>query len=125
MQKGGAPYGTLRLLVSEPDPLVRGPAGEGAYSCGGYYDPVAADRHDLEVIATVLLPAGFVVLGANRALLAIAHEVEAGLLQCRGLRGYRLAEAARRWPRARLYSSEPRSSALPSIRILIPGFACR
>jgi hypothetical protein len=42
-----------------------------------YDDPVAADRHDTEVIATVLLPAGFVVLGANRALLAIAHEVEA------------------------------------------------
>src|SRR5256714_1014427 len=42
-----------------------------------YYDPVAADRHDTEIIATVLLPAGFVVLGANRALLAVAHEVEA------------------------------------------------
>src|SRR3982750_1521115 len=37
---------------------------------------------------------------------------------------YRLALAARRWPRARLYSSEPRSSALPSIRILMPGLAC-
>src|SRR5204862_7484621 len=37
---------------------------------------------------------------------------------------YRLPRAARRWPRARLYSSAPRSSALPSIRILIPGLAC-
>src|SRR6476469_2695194 len=42
-----------------------------------YDDPVAADRHDTEVIATVLLPAGLVVLGANRALLAVRHEVEA------------------------------------------------
>src|SRR5256714_7791710 len=38
---------------------------------------VAADRHDTEVIATVLLPAGFVVLGANRALLAVRDEVQA------------------------------------------------
>src|SRR5258705_7340809 len=41
------------------------------------YNVCGTDRHDTEVIATVLLPAGFVVLGANRALLAIAHEVEA------------------------------------------------
>src|SRR3954462_8642351 len=41
------------------------------------YDPIAADGHDTEVIATVLLPAGFIVLGANRALLTIRDEVEA------------------------------------------------
>ena len=38
---------------------------------------------------------------------------------------YRLAAAARRLPSARLYSSEPRSSAWPAIRILTPGLAIR
>src|ERR1700686_3250219 len=76
MQKGGASARTLRLLVSEPDPLSEARL-EKVLFLRWYYDPVAADRHDTEVIATVLLPAGFVVLGANRALLAIAHEVEA------------------------------------------------
>src|SRR5688500_5379160 len=59
-----------------PDPF-RDPVREGASALGASDRPVAADRHDTEVIATVLLPAGFVVLGANRALLAIAHEGEA------------------------------------------------
>src|SRR4029077_15151139 len=76
MQKGGASLRTLRLLVSEPDPLSEA-RPEKVLLLRWYYDLVAADRHDTEVIATVLLPAGFVVLGANRALLAIAHEVEA------------------------------------------------
>ena len=76
-KKGGGPFGTLRLLVSVPDPF-QGPAREGALLLLRWYDdPVAADRHDTEVVATVLLPAGFVVLGANRALLAVRHEVEA------------------------------------------------
>src|SRR5256714_4348934 len=38
---------------------------------------VAADRHDTEVIATVLLPAGFVVPGPHGARLDVRHEVEA------------------------------------------------
>src|SRR5215210_5083623 len=76
MQKGGGPFGTLRLFPSEPGPLT-GPGQRRCLLHRWYYDPVAADRNDTEVIATVLLPAGFVVLGANRALLAIAHEVEA------------------------------------------------
>jgi len=76
MQKGGASLRTPRLLVSEPDPLSEA-RPEKVLLLRWYYDLVAADRHDTEVIATVLLPAGFVVLGANRALLAIAHEVEA------------------------------------------------
>src|SRR5438552_18977195 len=76
MQKGGAPLGGSAFL----SPLltsVKRPGGRRYLFLRWYYDPVAADRHDTEVIATVLLPAGFVVLGANRALLAIAHEVEA------------------------------------------------
>src|SRR5688572_25440445 len=40
------------------------------------HDCIGPYRHDYEVIATVTLPAGLVMLGANRALLAIAHEVE-------------------------------------------------
>src|SRR5258706_3441950 len=76
MQKGGASLRTLRLLDSEPDPLSEA-RPEKVLLLRWYYDLVAADRHDREVIATVLLPAGFVVLGANRALLAITHEVEA------------------------------------------------
>src|SRR4051812_3256858 len=53
------------------------PVGEGALLLRwGYNAARPTDRHDTEVIATVLLPAGLVVLGANRALLAIAHEVE-------------------------------------------------
>lgn len=77
MQKGGAPF-----RDTPPFSLGTGPlTGPGQRRCflllRWYDDPVAADRHDTEVIATVLLPAGFVVLGANRALLAIAHEVEA------------------------------------------------
>src|ERR1700682_3052768 len=76
MQKGGAP-----LRDTPPFSLCTGPlSGPGQRRfllLRWYYDPVAADRHDTEIIATVLLPAGFVVLGANRALLAIAHEVEA------------------------------------------------
>src|SRR5437867_7349585 len=75
-RKAERPCGTLRLLVPGQAPF-RGLVREGASLHRRYYDPVAADRHDTEVIATVLLPAGFVVLGANRALLAIAHEVEA------------------------------------------------
>src|SRR3990170_2741098 len=59
-----------------PD-LFRDPVREGASALRNPDGSVAADRHDTEVIATVLLPAGFVVLGANRALLAVAHEVEA------------------------------------------------
>ena len=68
------------LWDAPPFSLCTGPlSGPGQRRCllRWYYDPVAADRHDTEIIATVLLPAGFVVLGANRALLAIAHEVEA------------------------------------------------
>src|SRR5438552_12672854 len=76
MQKGGAPLRDAPPFSPQPDPF-RGLVREGASLHRRYYDPVAADRHDTEVIATVLLPAGFVVLGANRALLAIAHEVEA------------------------------------------------
>jgi len=73
-RKAERPYGTLRLFVSVTGPLS-GPGQRRCLLLRWYYDPVAADRHDTEVIATVLLPAGFVVLGANRALLAIAHEV--------------------------------------------------
>src|SRR5438552_1208004 len=76
MQKGGAPLRDAPPFSPQPDPF-RGLVREGASLHRRYYDPVATDRHDTEVIATVLLPAGFVVLGANRALLAIAHEVEA------------------------------------------------
>jgi len=76
MQKGGAPFRTLRLLVSEPNPLAEA-RPEKVLLLRWYDYLIAADRHDTEVIATVLLPAGFVVLGANRALLAITHEVEA------------------------------------------------
>src|SRR5437868_12802070 len=76
MQKGGAPLRDAPPFSPQPDPF-RGLVREGASLHRRYYDPVAADRHDTEVIATVLLPAGFVVLGANRALLAVAHEVEA------------------------------------------------
>src|SRR5687768_10289430 len=74
-QERRRPFRTLRLPVL-PDPF-RDPVREGASVLGASDRPVPADRHDTEVIATVLLPAGFVVLGANRALLAIAHEVEA------------------------------------------------
>src|ERR1700674_2257369 len=76
MQKGGAPSPDAPPFCLRTRPL----SGAGQRRClflRWYYDPVAADRHDTEIIATVLLPAGFVVLGANRALLAIAHEVEA------------------------------------------------
>src|ERR1700688_3726253 len=76
MQKGRAAMTALRLLVSEPDPPSEAPLEKGALLRGDC-DLVAAERHDTEVIATVLLPAGFVVLGANRALLAVTHEVEA------------------------------------------------
>src|SRR5437773_2852841 len=76
MQKGGAPCRPLRLLVSAPG-LREEAGGRRCLFLRWYYDPVAADRHDTEVIATVLLPAGLVVLGANRALLAVRHEVEA------------------------------------------------
>ena len=75
-RKAERPYGTLRLFVSVTGPLS-GPGQRRCLLLRWYYDPIAADRHDTEVIATVLLPAGFVVLGANRALLAITHEVEA------------------------------------------------
>src|SRR6266566_3304805 len=76
MQKGGAPLRDAPPFSPQPDPF-RGLVREGASLHRWYHDSVAADRHDTEVIATVLLPAGFVVLRANRALLAIAHEVEA------------------------------------------------
>src|SRR5687767_15540511 len=74
-KKGGAPFRTLR-----PSPPAGPLARSGREKCSVLRPSdlaVAADRHDTEIIATVLLPAGFVVLGANRALLAIAHEVEA------------------------------------------------
>src|SRR5689334_5735336 len=72
-----------RGTLSSAPPFVpdrasrRRPVKERCLFLRWYYDPVAADRHDTEVVATVLLPAGFVVLGANRALLAVRHEVEA------------------------------------------------
>src|SRR5687767_804821 len=43
-------------------------------------DGVRPNRHDHEIIATVALPAGLIVLGANRALFAIADEVEPALI---------------------------------------------
>src|SRR5688572_16942908 len=76
MQKGGAPFRDAPPFSPCTGPLS-GPGQGRCLFLRRYYDPVAADRHDTEVIATVLLPAGFVVLGANRALLAITHEVEA------------------------------------------------
>src|SRR4051812_1815259 len=76
MQKGGAPYWPLRLFAFDRTP-VRRPDQRRCLFLRWCYDPIAADCHDTEVIATVLLPAGFVVLGANRALLAVRHEVEA------------------------------------------------
>ena len=76
MQKGGAPLRDAPPFSLGTGPLS-GPGQRRSLLLRWYYDPVAADRHDTEIIATVLLPAGFVVLGANRALLAIAHEVEA------------------------------------------------
>src|SRR5256714_5459440 len=75
MQKGGGLSGHPAFW-SLTDPLSR----IGQRRClllRRYDDSVATDCHDTEIIATVLLPAGFVGLGANRALLAIAHEVEA------------------------------------------------
>ena len=39
-------------------------------------DHVATDRDDYKIVATVALPAGFIMLGAYRALFAIADEVE-------------------------------------------------
>src|SRR3954467_6186760 len=76
MQKGGAPVWDAPPFSLRTGPLAR-PGRRRCLLHRWYYDPIAADRHDTEVIATVLLPAGFVVLGANRALLAIGHEVEA------------------------------------------------
>src|SRR5688572_24340899 len=77
MQKGGGPFGTLRPSVPGRTPFGIRPE-KVLFSVLRVSDrPVAADCHDTEVIATVLLPAGFVVLGAYRALLAIADEVEA------------------------------------------------
>src|SRR4051812_13242266 len=76
MQKGGAPVWDAPPFSLRTGPLAR-PGRRRCLLHRWYYDPVAADRHDTEVVATVLLPAGFVVLGANRALLAIGHEVEA------------------------------------------------
>src|SRR6476646_1031639 len=76
MQKGGASFGAPPSVpdqASQNGRLVK----ERCLFLRWYDDPVAADRHDTEVVATVLLPAGFVVLGANRALLAVRHEVEA------------------------------------------------
>src|SRR5690349_8980388 len=76
MQKGGASFGAPPSVpdqASQNGRLVK----ERCLFLRWYYDLVAADRHDTEVIASVLLPAGFVVLGANRALLAVRHEVEA------------------------------------------------
>src|SRR6266566_8857593 len=77
MQKGGAPLRDAPPFSPLSRTSFRRPARRRCLLLRRYYDPVAADRHDTEVIATVLLPAGFVMLGANRALLAIAHEVEA------------------------------------------------
>src|SRR3954471_19028811 len=75
MRKGGASFRMPRLFV--PDRASRRrPVKERCLFLRRYDYAVAADRHDTEVIATVLLPAGFVVLGANRALLAARHEVE-------------------------------------------------
>src|SRR4051812_25321775 len=76
MQKGGAPVWDAPPFSLRTGPLAR-PGRRRCLLHRWYYDPVAADRHDTEVVATVLLPAGFVVLGANRALLAVGHEVEA------------------------------------------------
>src|SRR3954462_1640787 len=76
MQKGGAPVWDAPPFSLRTGPLAR-PGRRRCLLHRWYYDPVAADRHDTEVIATVLLPAGLVVLGANRALLAVRHEVEA------------------------------------------------
>src|SRR6478735_209741 len=76
MQKGGASFERSAFCprpASQCGRLVK----ERCLFLRWYDDPVAADRHDTEVIATVLLPAGLVVLGANRALLAVRHEVEA------------------------------------------------
>src|SRR6266566_2303692 len=77
MQKGGAPLRDAPPFSPLSRTSFRRPGRRRCLLLRRYYDPVAADRHDTEVIATVLLPAGFVMLGANRALLAIAHEVEA------------------------------------------------
>src|SRR5438045_4975309 len=76
MQKGGAPWWPLRLFCPGRTSMWR-PDQRRCLLLRWCYDPIAADGHDTEVIATVLLPAGFVVLGANRALLAVRHEVEA------------------------------------------------
>src|SRR3954470_18942628 len=76
MQKGAAPAWDAPPFSLPTGPLAR-PGRRRCLLHRWYYDPVAADRHDTEVVATVLLPAGFVVLGANRALLAVGHEVEA------------------------------------------------
>src|SRR3954465_5205411 len=76
MQKGGAPVWDAPPFSLRTGPHSR-PGRRRCLLLRRYYDPVAADCHDTEVIATVLLPAGFVVLGANRALLAVGHEVEA------------------------------------------------
>src|ERR671937_1465506 len=77
MQKGGSSFRMSRLSSPTEPPSRGGLVKERCLFLRRYDYAVAADCHDTEVIATVLLPAGFVVLGANRALLAVRHEVEA------------------------------------------------
>src|SRR3981081_4522664 len=76
MQKGGASFRNPPPFSPGTGPLS-GPGPRRFLLLRRDDDSVAADCHDTEVIATILLPAGFVVLGANRALLAVRHEVEA------------------------------------------------
>src|SRR5215212_12094752 len=104
-------------------PSLQGPAREGAYSCGG------ATIRSLPIVTIRKSSRRFC---CQQVSLCSVHTGRSSPYDTRSKRSaampwstrYRLAEAARRWPRARLYSSEPRSSALPSIRILIPGLAC-
>ena len=109
----------------DPRVAARPAAGRSSPASSLRSDEVVPAGRHLELVAAVLRVGGFVVAGVRAAAPRRRRRPRAVRHRCPCSRGSAWPRAARRLPSARLYSSEPRSSAWPLIWMRTFGLAAR